>query len=237
MGWEHDERCSVAAFGARHPSLSLPPYRLVAGPGASEIEIKKSRFLGAIERAATEDEARAFINGCRRLHPDANHHCSAYVIGERGRIQHSSDDGEPAGRAGVPMLSVLHKRGLTDTVAVVTRYFGGTLLGAGGLIRAYGHATTAAVEAAGIVERQPRLLVAIAAPHETAGRLEHALRASPFTLRDVSYADRAIFTLQTTGTELDSLRAWLAATTDGSLIPEVVRETFVDIPISTMGES
>lgn len=237
MGWERDGGCSTATISIRLPMLCQPPYRLVAGPGASEIEIKKSRFLGAVDRIASEDEARAFINRCRRAHPDANHHCSAYVVGKRGQIQHSSDDGEPAGTAGVPILSVLHKRGLTETVAVVTRYFGGTLLGAGGLIRAYGHAATAAIEAAGIVERQPRLLVAIAAPHATAGRLEHALRVSPFTLCDVSYTDRAVFMLQTTTAELDALTRWLAAATDGTLRPEVVREAFVDVPISTMGEA
>ncbi|MGI8483765.1 MAG: YigZ family protein, partial [Thermomicrobiales bacterium] len=126
-------------------------YRTVAGSGSHELEIKKSRFICTIARVATDEDARAFINGLKKQYWDANHNCSAYVIGDRGQAQQSSDDGEPTGTAGVPMLSVLQKQGLTDTVAVVTRYFGGTLLGAGGLIRAYGQSVSLALAEIGIV--------------------------------------------------------------------------------------
>src|SRR5688572_26715041 len=129
--------------------------RTIAAPGVHEIAIKKSRFIATLTRAATEDEARAAIDEVRRRYWDAGHNCSAYRVGPGGQYQRTSDDGEPAGTAGSPMLSVLARRDLTDTVAVVTRYFGGVMLGAGGLIRAYGQAVSAAVDAIGVVERRP----------------------------------------------------------------------------------
>ncbi|MGN6485681.1 MAG: IMPACT family protein, partial [Thermomicrobiales bacterium] len=111
----------------------LKGYRTIAHDGEHEIEIKRSRFIGSLARVTSEEEARAFIAARRKTHWEANHNCSAWIIGERGQLQRSNDDGEPSGTAGVPMLSVLQRNGLTDVVAVVTRYFGGTLLGAGGL--------------------------------------------------------------------------------------------------------
>ena len=108
--------------------------RLIATSGSHEIVIKKSRFICTLVRTTTEDEARAVIDDCKKRFWDANHNCSAYRVGENGRFQRSNDDGEPAGTAGSPTLAVLNRRDLTDVVAVVTRYFGGTLLGAGGLI-------------------------------------------------------------------------------------------------------
>lgn len=212
--------------------MSDVPYLVVAGPATSESEIKRSRFIGAVARITSDDEARAFIAERKREHWEANHNCWAYVVGEGGRIQRSSDDGEPAGSAGIPMLSVLQQRGLTDTVAVVTRYFGGTLLGVGGLIRAYGHATSATVDAAGIVERQPRLVVAITAAHDLAGRLEHALRGTSYALHDVEYADQVVLTLQITPEELAGLGEWVAETSNGRAGVAVLREDVVDVPVA-----
>src|SRR5215211_2540047 len=134
--------------------------RTIAAPGSHEIVIKKSRFICTLARAATEDEARAAIETVRRRSWDASHNCSAYRVGPGGHLQRTSDDGEPAGTAGAPMLAVLTRRDLTDTVAVVTRYFGGILLGAGGLIRAYGQAVSEAIDVIGIVERRPLSLIA-----------------------------------------------------------------------------
>src|SRR3954453_14347581 len=121
--------------------------RTIAASDANEIVIKKSRFICTLARVSTEDEARAAIEDVRKRYWDANHNCSAYRVGPGGQLQRTSDDGEPAGTAGAPMLAVLTRRDLTDTVAVVTRYFGGVLLGTGGLIRAYGQAVSAAVDA------------------------------------------------------------------------------------------
>ena len=128
-------------------------YVTVAREATAEIEVKRSRFLGHVVPVTTEDEARAVVEAARKEHWDARHHCSAFVLGPDGALQRSSDDGEPSGTAGAPMLEVLRGRGLTDVVAVVTRWFGGTLLGAGGLVRAYSDATRAALDAAGTRRR------------------------------------------------------------------------------------
>ena len=124
--------------------------RTIAAGGQHEIEIKKSRFICTLARVESEAGAKAILEGLRKRYWDANHNCYAYTIGERGEHQKASDDGEPSGTAGVPMLEVLRRRDVVDTLAVVTRYFGGTLLGAGGLIRAYGQAVSDAIDAVGI---------------------------------------------------------------------------------------
>ena len=125
--------------------MVVTSYLTVAGTGEVEIEVKRSRFRCHLERVENEDAARAVVEHARREHWDARHHCSAFVLGADGSTQRSSDDGEPAGTAGAPMLEVLRGREVSDVVAVVTRWFGGTLLGAGGLVRAYGDAVRAAL--------------------------------------------------------------------------------------------
>lgn len=117
--------------------------------GIVEQEIKKSRFICHLKRVKTEEEARNFINSIKKEHYKANHNCSAFILGENSEIKRSSDDGEPSGTVGVPMLTVLENHNLTDTVAVVSRYFGGIKLGAGGLIRAYAGSVAHAIEEIG----------------------------------------------------------------------------------------
>lgn len=209
-------------------------YRTVAGSGSHVLEIKKSRFICTIARATTDEEARAFITGLKKQYWDANHNCSAYVIGDHGQAQRSSDDGEPSGTAGVPMLGVLQKQGLTDTVAVVTRYFGGTLLG-GGLIRAYGQSVSSALAVIGIVEVQPCLIVAVEASYDEAGKLENSLRTTGFILKDVDYANTVTFTLQTTGEELPLLQVWVAEATNGVCDVVEIGEEFVEVPVVAEG--
>ncbi|MGY0181053.1 YigZ family protein [Lactococcus garvieae] len=118
----------------------------------AEEEIKKSRFIYHLKRVYTEEEARAFISEIKKEHHKANHNCSAFTLGERQEIQRSSDDGEPSGTAGVPMLEILKKREITNVCAVVTRYFGGIKLGAGGLIRAYAGSVGHALDQVGLVK-------------------------------------------------------------------------------------
>src|SRR5690554_5459159 len=165
--------------------LMISSHRMVAQDGTHEIEIKKSRFICHLFRVTTEDEARAHIETVRKEHWNANHNCTAWIIGEKQANQRSSDDGEPSGTAGMPMLEVLRRRELTDTLAIVTRYFGGVMLGAGGLIRAYGGAVTDALDAIGVVERVPLAVVQAVADYETAGRIENAIRAKELDLVDV----------------------------------------------------
>lgn len=127
-------------------------YKTIALNGSVQQEIKKSRFICHIKRVSSEEEARDFIQEIKKEHYKANHNCSAFILGEKSEIKRTSDDGEPSGTAGVPMLGVLENLGLTDVVAVVTRYFGGIKLGAGGLIRAYAGSVSHAVNELGRVE-------------------------------------------------------------------------------------
>lgn len=205
--------------------------RTIARAGSHETVVKKSRFVATLSRAATDDEARAEIDAVRRRFWDASHNCTAYRIGPGGRSQRTSDDGEPAGTAGTPMLAVLTHRDLTDTVAVVTRYFGGTLLGAGGLIRAYGQAVTEAVNSVGIVERRPVSLVAVDAEYADAGRLENALRATDYTLGPVTHAERVTFEIRLDEPDLPGFERWLADATNGQATARIAGRTEVEIAV------
>ncbi len=175
--------------------------------------MKRSRFICHLARVGDEEQAQEFIAGVRKRYWDARHNCTAFVVGEDHRRERSSDDGEPGGTAGVPMLEVLRRRGLTDTVAVVTRYFGGVLLGAGGLVRAYGGAVSAAVDAVGTVERRPVALLVVAADHTRAGRLENDLRAAGHAVRDCGTRPRA------SGSRWESRRPVWRPSTPGSPRP------------------
>jgi uncharacterized YigZ family protein len=170
-------------------------YRVPARSATATVEVKRSRFLCRVERVSTEEAARAVVEAARKEHWDARHHCSAFVLGPDGRVARSSDDGEPAGTAGAPMLEVLRGAGVSDTVAVVTRWFGGVLLGAGGLVRAYGDAVRAALDEAGTTDRRLMSVVAVTVPHGEAGRLENDLRTRGLGMRGVEYAEAATLVL------------------------------------------
>jgi uncharacterized YigZ family protein len=162
---------------ARNAGAPEPGRTSLAGPAEAELVISKSRFLAWIEPVATPEAASAVIASRRKAHHSARHHCSAMILGPAGAVQRSNDDGEPSGTAGAPMLEVLRQRRVTDAVAVVTRYFGGVLLGAGGLVRAYSGAVAAGLDAAVIVHYAQRTEWRLTAPAGRAGRLEHALRS------------------------------------------------------------
>src|SRR5438309_5213921 len=144
-------------------------YRTVAREGGHEVEISKSRFLCALAPAANEREAQDFVQRVRKEHPTATHNCYAYVIGADASVQKASDDGEPGGTAGVPMLQMLLRRDMRYAVAVVTRYYGGVKLGAGGLIRAYGGAVGEALDALGTLTRRRFRLATVTVDHQRAG--------------------------------------------------------------------
>jgi uncharacterized YigZ family protein len=209
-----------------------PTYpRTIARNAEHELEIKKSRFICTLWRVGADAEARAILEQVRKQRWDANHNCYAWVIGGRGEQQKASDDGEPAGTAGVPMLEVLKKRDLIDALAIVTRYFGGTKLGAGGLIRAYGQAVSETVEVAGIVERRPLDLLTIRADYEGAGRIEHALRASPNPPAEVEYGADVAFTVRMNPEEVAPFQAWLAELTGGANTAAVTGRAIVEVPV------
>jgi uncharacterized YigZ family protein len=195
------------------------PVLVIARDGTHEIEIHRSRFRCHLARVGDVDAAMAFIAAIRREHWDATHNCSALRVGPDGGAQRSSDDGEPAGTAGVPMLEVLVRRELTDTVAVVTRWFGGTKLGAGGLVRAYGRAVSEAIDAVGTLRRVRHRTFTLAAPHADAGRLQNALHTAGHPIADVAYGRDAVFTVHVSEAAASGFVGWVAEQTGGAVEP------------------
>jgi len=205
-------------------------YLTIGRDGEAEIEAKRSRFLCTLVRVEDETAARAVVDRLRRQHWDARHHCSAFVLGPPGpgQVERSSDDGEPAGTAGAPMLEVLRGRGVSDAVAVVTRWFGGTLLGAGGLVRAYGDAVRAGLDATGTLRRELVRELTLEVGHADAGRVESELRARGVAVLDTSYADRVVLRLGVAPDEEDRLHALVAELTSGSAAAVPAGESWVD---------
>lgn len=207
-------------------------YQTVKGYGESEIIIQKSRFLTFVDRADTEQEAQDFINNIKQLHKVATHNCSAYIIGEHDNVQKANDDGEPSGTAGVPMLEVLKKQGLKDTVVVVTRYFGGIKLGGGGLIRAYGKATTEGIDAAKVVERKLHHLVKIQVDYTWLGKVENEIRNSNYPLKEINYAETVEFFVYTPANEETVFTEWVTEMTNGQAKTEVVEKEFLEFDVN-----
>jgi uncharacterized YigZ family protein len=203
-------------------------YLTVARPAVAEIEVKRSRFLCRIEPVTTEEQARAVIEEERKRYWDARHHCSAFVLGPAADVQRSNDDGEPSGTAGAPMLEVLRGREVSDVVAVVTRWFGGVLLGAGGLVRAYSDAVRAGLDEAGVRQRRLLNMYDVDVPHADAGKLENGLRAHDVAVLGVDYGAQARMHLAVPAVEAGALPRLLAELTGGTLEPEPCGTGWVD---------
>jgi uncharacterized YigZ family protein len=195
--------------------MTLSNYYTVKENGFHEIIIQKSRFITYLARATTEEQAQAFISELKKKHHDANHNCSAYVFGERNEIQKANDDGEPSGTAGVPMLEVLKKRDLRDTVVVVTRYFGGIKLGGGGLIRAYGSSVSEALNAVGVVERIEHTVVSVTVDYTWLGKLENELRASVHQIDQIHYLDQVQIDVLFKTADVPDFLDWMTNMTNG----------------------
>lgn len=213
--------------------MVMTGYLTVARDAEAEIEVKRSRFLCTLVRVEDESAARAVVERMRREHWDARHHCSAFRIGPgpRPEVERSSDDGEPAGTAGAPMLEVLRGHageGVSDVVAVVTRWFGGTLLGAGGLVRAYGDAVRAGLEEAGTLRRTLVREHLLELDHADAGRIESELRSRGIVVLDTAYAARVTLRLGVRPEEEARLAALLAELTAGAAETQVAGEAWVD---------
>ncbi len=201
-----------------------------------ELEIRRSRFLAHLAPVGSAEEADAFIAGVRKEFWDARHNCVALVTGLHGDQARSSDDGEPSGTAGVPMLEVLRRRGMTDVAAVVTRYFGGIKLGAGGLVRAYGQAVSDALDLARVVRRRALTRMTVEVAHAEAGRFDNLLRSwaseHDAVLDDPEYGAAARLTLWTPPDARARLEADVAAWSSGSVTPAPGETRVVDVPES-----
>ncbi|WP_062204433.1 IMPACT family protein [Demequina salsinemoris] len=213
---------------------SQPLPSTIAATVEHSLEIKKSVFLAHLEPVASMEEADAIIAAIRKERWDARHHCTALIVGPQADRQRSNDDGEPAGTAGVPMLEVLRHRHVTDLVAVVSRWFGGTLLGAGGLVRAYGSAVSEALDRATLVERVHLTQVTADVPHADAGRIVAFLHQWADThsavLDDPEYAAEAHLSIRVAPEDVPTLEADLAALTAGGIVPVRGETRIVDRP-------
>ncbi|QGX64571.1 YigZ family protein [Bacillus sp. ms-22] len=215
----------------------LNRYFTVKSRGEHEIVIEKSRFICHIQRAVSEEEAQAFIQSIKKQHWNATHNCSAYLIGEHDLIQKANDDGEPSGTAGVPMLEVLKKRKLKDTVVVVTRYFGGIKLGAGGLIRAYGKSVSEAINHVGIVERCLMRTMHTTIDYTWLGKVENELRASSFHLKEIHYAEDVIFETYVKETQTEQFIGWMTELTNGKSVTKEGELIYLEKDIGPIKET
>lgn len=170
-------------------------YLTIRTTGTHELEIKKSRFIADLGRISTEEEAKVFVAQIIAREPKATHHCWAYLLGDHDDVQRESDNGEPSGTAGVPILTVLQRNHLHNTIAVVTRYFGGIKLGAGGLIRAYSNATSTGIEATGVVKRVQQQALILTVDYANYDRLSHYLTEQNITVLGTDYATAVTVTI------------------------------------------
>jgi len=192
-------------------------YFTVKGSATSEFQEKKSTFIGYIKRVNTEEEAKNFVNEIKSIHKEATHNVYAYIVGENKGIQRYSDDGEPQETAGIPVLEVIKKNDLTDVVVVVTRYFGGILLGGGGLIRAYSKGASSAIEEAGIVEKVKGLKLRFTLEYDLLGKIQYLCGTNNWHIEDTIYTDKVELSLFTEVENKETIIAAFVEATSGKV--------------------
>ena len=206
-------------------------YRTIKKPGNSEVVEKKSRFIGVAAHVSSEDEAAEFVRKIKKEYYDARHSCWAYVIGDKSESMRASDDGEPQGTAGRPILDVITGKGLTYTIVVVTRYFGGTLLGTGGLVRAYSKAADEAVQNAVISEMKEADFLSVRAAYNDTGRIQYLLAAKGVNVIGTEYGADAVFTILIEKDKTESIKAEMTEATGGRVSAEVIESGFFEFEI------
>lgn len=214
----------------------LPSYYTIKQSGSHEIIIQKSRFIGYVARVTTEEEAQAFIQSIKKKHFDATHNCSAYMIGDNNQIQKANDDGEPSGTAGVPMLEVLKRQDLKDTAVVVTRYFGGIKLGAGGLIRAYSTSTSEAIKHVGVVRRELMEVVSIKIEYPLLGKMENNLRSQQIPIETIHYLENVDIHVLVPVNEYDAFHEQIVEWTNDQASIEKLEQKYVELNVKSTKE-
>ena len=204
--------------------MALKAYKTLIRQGEDSFIINKSRFIGYGCPCETEDAALAFLAEIRARHRDATHNCYAYIVGANMGVMRYSDDGEPGGTAGMPIIEVMKARGVTNACVVVTRYFGGVLLGAGGLVRAYSQGAAAAINACGVGMMHPTARYLMEIPYPMLGRMEHFLKSEPIIVEDKSYTDVISFTLIVREADEDGFLRRLTDMSEGRVEPLRVEE-------------
>ena len=206
--------------------MSLISYKTLMKRADDEFIINKSRFIGYGCPCETEEEALAFLKEIREKHADASHNCYAYIIGPNMGIMRYSDDGEPGGTAGMPIIEVMKARGVTNCCVVVTRYFGGILLGAGGLVRAYSQGSTSAINACGVGVMHPTARYLMDVPYPMLGKFEHYLKTAPVRVEDKQFSDVITFTFLVKEQDEESVLAELTTLSEGRLEPIKFEEIY-----------
>jgi len=205
----------------------MTSYRTLLQNASDEYLVQKSRFIGHAAPVKTQEEALAFLVGIRQQHRDASHNCFAYIIGQNAGIMRYSDDGEPGGTAGMPIIEVMKARGVVDAVVVVTRYFGGVLLGAGGLVRAYSHTCALALDAARVCEMHPTERWLFEVSYPLWDRVKHLLKSQPVQMENTDFATGVTFGLLVKAADRAALEKELTTVTDGQLTSLLVDELFL----------
>lgn len=182
-------------------------YYTIKDAATFEFEEKKSIFIGNVKRVSSEEEAKEFVNEIRSKHKDAKHNVYAYIIGEKMLIQRRTDDGEPQGSAGIPVIDVIKNKGITDTAIVVTRYFGGILLGVGGLARAYSKAASESINKGKIVLRVKGKPLSITVNYDLLGKLQYLFEKKKWYIDNTEYTDRVILSIKFENEEIEMAKA------------------------------
>ena len=203
------------------------PYRVVKTPGCGEYEEKKSRFIAHVYPAQSEEEAMGLIEATRKKYYDARHNCTAFIIGRNRELTRCSDDGEPSGTAGKPMLEVLLAEGITNVVVVVTRYFGGTLLGTGGLVRAYTQAVKAGLEHAEVVTMVYSECLTLSLPYTDVGRVQHLLADEKIIPADSRYTESVELDINVPSEQSEALQKKLTEATAGRINIKKINEGYM----------
>ncbi|AQS57110.1 YigZ family protein [Novibacillus thermophilus] len=206
------------------------PYKTVAAYATDEITIEKSRFIAHVYPAPDEETAKGHIHTVSKKHWDATHNCYAYVIGENGYIQKANDDGEPSGTAGVPILETIKKNGLTDTLVIVTRYFGGIKLGAGGLVRAYTRSASQGLRQAQLVQREKHLFYELNMDYAMWNKVEQQLNKVCF-FHDKTFTDKVTVLISVREQNKASLTSFFQKWGSHVIQYKKVKEDWVAVPL------
>ncbi len=202
-------------------------YKTIIESGTGEYVEKKSRFIGYVRHVESEEEADSFITEIKKKHYDARHNCYAYSVGEEDVIQRFSDDGEPSGTAGKPILEVITGNGLNNVCIVVTRYFGGTLLGTGGLVRSYTEACKECIAATGIVTKKCVIPLVITTNYNDLGKIQYILGQNGIDISDSAYGEKVVLTANVIVEDIDRIEKKLTEATAARAVFERRDEKFV----------
>ena len=210
--------------------IDMTPILMPAKNGSNEIVIDRSRFICHVFRVESVDEANRYINKIREEHNRANHNCVAYLIGENNEFGRAADDGEPSGTAGAPMLDVLQRQNIRNCLVIVTRYFGGVKLGAGGLIRAYGSAVSEGLKAVGLIRRVKMQSVWLTCDYSLYDTLHSRIKGLGYAVGQTQYSDRVKLEILVEIVDVENFKKWVVEFSNDNVAVEIGTISFKELP-------